>query len=178
MSNPHDDPGHRRPPPPRQGEPISSSQGASPPHPGEVPPYYEQQPPYQGPPHQPGAPAWQGQPAYGFPPQIPVDAAPRRKGIFRGLFDPNFDEMVTPRLIKIFYALAVALISLGSLFELLVGLWALQFDWGRYFGVFLVPAAPLTWLLGLLFTRITLEFIINQFKITEYLKAIREREER
>jgi hypothetical protein len=84
--------------------------------------------------------------------------------------------MVSTRLIKDFYVLAILLISLTSLFILLVGLWALQFGWGRYFGVFLVPAAPLLWLFELVVVRMVLEFVINQFKITEHLKAMRERE--
>jgi hypothetical protein len=84
--------------------------------------------------------------------------------------------MVSTKLIKAFYLLALLLISLTSLFVLLVGLWALQFGWGRYFGVFLVPAAPLMWLFELVVTRMTLEFVINQFKITEHLKVIRDRE--
>src|SRR6188472_4470081 len=113
MSNPYDDPGHR-PPPPRQGEPSSSYQGPQPPYQGEAPPYHgQQQPPYQGHPQQPGAAGWAGQPRYGFPPRAPADMAPQGKGFFRALFDLNFDEMVTPRLIKVFYALAVTLISLG-----------------------------------------------------------------
>ncbi|GAB2837926.1 hypothetical protein GCM10027176_47920 [Actinoallomurus bryophytorum] len=100
----------------------------------------------------------------------------RGKGLLGALFDINFDEMVSTRLIKAFYVLAILLISLTSLFILLVGLWALQFGWGRYFGIFLVPAAPLLWLFELVVVRMVLEFVINQFKITEHLKAMRERE--
>jgi hypothetical protein len=179
MSNPHDDPGHR-PPSPRQGEPPSY-QGAPPPYQGDPPPYqgdpsrypgnpaHQGSPPYQGP-HT--GPQWQGQPQY----QPATYGLRKGKGFFAALFDLNFDETVSTRLIKAFYLLAVLLISLISLFMLLVGLWALQFNWGRYFGVFLVPAAPLTWLFQLVITRIFMEFVINQFKITEHLKAIRERE--
>ncbi|MCO5972096.1 DUF4282 domain-containing protein [Actinoallomurus sp. WRP6H-15] len=85
--------------------------------------------------------------------------------------------MVTAKLIKVVYVLAIVLISLTSLFILLVGLWALQFGWGRYFGVFMVPAAPLLWLFELVTVRMSLEFVINQFKISEHLKAIREQGE-
>jgi uncharacterized protein DUF4282 len=174
MSNPHDDPG-RRPPSPRQGEPPSSYPGGPPPHYQGEPHHQGESYPYPGPPQPPAGP-WQGQPGYGPAPQAPVFSATRGKGLFSALFDFNFDEMVSTRLIKAFYLLAVILISLSSLFVLLVGLWALQFDWGRYFGVFLVPAAPLMWMFELVFTRMTLEFLINQFKITEHLKVMRERE--
>jgi hypothetical protein len=179
MSNPHDDPG-RRPPPPRQGEPYSSYPGG-PPYEGEPQPYPGHQPhpsehgSYQGPPQQPGAP-WQGGPPPQHPMGPPGYPPARGKGLFGALFDINFDEMVSTRLIKAFYLLAILLISLTSLFIFLVGLWALQFGWGRYFGVFLVPAAPLLWLFELVVVRMVLEFVINQFKITEHLKAMRERE--
>ena len=173
MSNPHDDPGHR-PPPPRQGDPPPS-------YPGGPPPQYQTDPhAYPGPPQQPGGP-WQGPPpGHGMPPQPPPGPqgypTAKGKGLFGALFDLNFDNMVSTKLIKAFYVLAILLISLTSLFVLLVGLWALQFDWGRYFGVFLVPAAPLMWLFELVVTRMALEFVINQFKITEHLKAMRDRE--
>jgi hypothetical protein len=179
MSNPHDDPG-RRPPPPRQGEPYSSYPGGPPPHEGEPPPYPGPPPhpgehgPYQA--QQPGAP-WQGGPGHFQQHQPPPGyPAARNKGLFGALFDIDFNDMVSTRLIKAFYVLAILLISLTSLFILLVGLWALQFGWGRYFGVFLVPAAPLLWLFELVVVRMVLEFVINQFKITEHLKAMRERE--
>jgi uncharacterized protein DUF4282 len=176
MSNPHDDPG-RRPPPPRQGEPPSSYPGGPPPpYQGDPHAYPGDGQQYQGPPQQ----AWQSQGGYGPAPQPPMGPpgypVAKGKGLFGALFDLNFDEMVSTKLIKAFYLLALLLISLTSLFVLLVGLWALQFGWGRYFGVFLVPAAPLMWLFELVVTRMTLEFVINQFKITEHLKVIRDRE--
>jgi hypothetical protein len=160
MSNPHDDPRHR-PPQPRQGEP----------HP------YHGGPPLPPPNHPPTGP-WEGQ-GYGPPPHPgpPGDYALRKpKGFFGALFDINFDEMVSTRLIKAFYVLAILLITLTSVFIFLVGLWALQFGWGKYFGVFLIPAAPLLGLLELVMVRMVLEFVINQFKITEHLKAVRERD--
>jgi hypothetical protein len=175
MSNPQDDPVHR-PPPPRQGEP-QRYQGEPVPYEGEAQPYQGGPPPPYQPP--PGAP-WGGPGGYGPPPEHPAPPsgyAPRKgKGFFGALLDVNFDEMVSTRLIKVFYVLAILLISLTSLFMLLVGLWALQFNWGKYFGVFLVPAAPLLWLFELVIVRMVLEFMINQFKITEHLKAIRERQ--
>jgi hypothetical protein len=175
MSNPHDDPG-RRPPPPRQGEPPSSYPGGPPPYQSEPPPYQGEPHPYQ---HQPGV-GWHGHAGPAPQQQMapPGYPANKGKGLLGALFDINFDEMVSTRLIKAFYVLAILLISLTSLFILLVGLWALQFGWGRYFGVFLVPAAPLLWLFELVVVRMILEFMINQFKITEHLKAMREREGR
>ncbi|MFL6051700.1 MAG: DUF4282 domain-containing protein [Actinoallomurus sp.] len=179
MSNAPDDPGHR-PPPPRQGDP-QPYQGDPQPHPSGQPPYgYAPPPPNQPPP--PGGPWQSPPPGYGPPPQDPhgspgYSPRPAGKGFMGALFDANFDHMITTRLIKVVYILAILLISLTSLFILLVGLWALQFGWGRYFGIFLVPAAPLLWMFELVGVRITLEFVINQFKITEHLKGIREQGE-
>ncbi|GAB3986420.1 hypothetical protein GCM10029978_101900 [Actinoallomurus acanthiterrae] len=186
MPNTPDDPGHR-PPPPRQGDP-QPYQGDPQPYqgppqpPGGQPPYGA----YAPPPNQPPPPAgpWQGPPP-GFDPAAshaqPGAPAPQPRstgtGFMGALLDFNFDHMVTPRLIKVIYIAAFLLVSLTSLFLLLVGLWALQFNWGKYFGIFLVPAAPLLWLFEIVGVRITLEFAINQFKITEHLKALREREE-
>ena len=198
MSNAGDDPG-RRPPSPRQGEsqPYTGS-----PYPGDAPPYggdpYQgNSAPYGGPPHPGGQqPSYPGggytptSPSYppppadplpgGYPGPYPSSSMDRRadgKGFFASLFDLNFDHMVTTRIIKIVYVLAIMVFSLVSLFTFLVGLWALQFSWGKYVGVFLVPAAPLLWLLELVTVRLALEFVINQFKITEHLKAIREQRE-
>ncbi len=162
MSNPQDDPGHR-PPSPRPGE-HPPYQG------GPPPPQYQQGPPPQQQWQQPPPGYGLSQTPQGYP------APPRGKGFFGSLFDIGFNDMVSTRMIRIVYVLAILLISLTSVFIFLVGLWSLQFEWGKYFGVFLVPAAPLLWLFELVVTRVILEFVINQFKITEHLKAMRERE--
>jgi hypothetical protein len=171
MSNPHDDPG-RRPPPPRQGEPPSSYQGGPPPYQGD-PPSYQGPPP---PPHLGGP--WQGPPpGHGMPPQPPSPPAyaPRGdKGIFGALFDLNFDHMVTTRLIKISYAMAMVVYSLIALVMLLFA-WSFS-AWNKPLALATLVATPIFWIAGLLSTRLILEFVINQFKITEHLKAMRERE--
>lgn len=146
MSIPPDDPAHR-PPPPRQGEP---------PYPGAYPP-----------PRPTGH--WQGQSgAYGPPPGYA-----RGGGMMSSLFDFTFDHMVTPQLIKGAYRLAVVLVSLFSVFWLVVGVWLFQY--GYLITVFVVLFTPPLWLASLLGIRMFMEFLINQFKITEHLKAMRER---
>lgn len=175
MSNPHDDPG-RRPPPPRQGEPGESYQGAPTQHQGEPYPYYGPPP---GPPPQ-ATGAWQGPPpGYGAP--QPSSAQPGYdargdKGVVGALFDLNFDHMVTPRLIKLSYVLAIVVYSLIALVMLLF-VWSFSV-WNKPLAFATLVATPIVWLAGLLSTRLVLEFVINQFKVTEHLKAIREREER
>jgi Domain of unknown function (DUF4282) len=170
MSNPHDDPGHR-PPPPRQGEAYSS-------YPGGPPPHYQGDPyAHPGPPQQPGGP-WQGPPpGQGGPPQPPAYAPRGRegKGFFGALFDLNFDHMVTASLIKVSYVLAIVVYSLVAIVMLLLA-WSFSV-WNKPLGFATLVATPIVWTAGLLTTRMVLEFVINQFKITEHLKAIREREE-
>jgi hypothetical protein len=176
MSNAPDDPGHR-PPPPRQGDP-QPYQGDPQPHPGGQPPHG-----YAPPPNQPPPPAgpWQGPPpGYGPPPQGPYGSPgysprPAGKGFLGALFDANFDHMVTTRLIKAAYALAIVVYSLISLLLLLLA-WSF-FVWNKPLGFITLIAAPIFWIAGLLSTRIVLEFVINQFKISEHLKAIREQGE-
>lgn len=184
MSNAADDPGHR-PPPPRQGDPHPY-QGDPQPHLGG-PQLHPGGPPYGGyappPPNQPPPPAapWQGPPpGYGPPPHGPQGAPaypPRTsgKGFFGALFDANFDHMVTTRLIKVAYALAIVVYSLVALLLLLLA-WSF-FYWNKPLGYITLIAAPIFWISGLLTTRIFLEFVINQFKISEHLKAIREQGE-
>jgi Domain of unknown function (DUF4282) len=147
MSIPPDDPAHR-PPPPRQGEP---------PYPGGYPP-----PPPTG--------HWQGQGGgYGPPPP----GHQRRKGVLGHLFDFTFDYMVTPYLIRAAYVFAVGFITMMSAFWLIVGFWLFQYGW--LLTVVIVLVTPPLWLLSLVGVRMFLEFLMNQFKITEHLKAMRER---
>ena len=167
MSNPHDDPG-RRPPPPRQGEPPSSYQG------GPPPPYQGDPQAYPGPPHQPGGP-WQGPPpGYGPQPMAPEADYVRGKSLLGNLFDFTFNHMVTPQLIKGAYFFSVLFTTMTALVWLIVGFWLFQYGW--LLTVFIVLFTPPLWLLSLIGIRMFLEFLINQFKITEHLKAIKERE--
>jgi Domain of unknown function (DUF4282) len=167
MSNPHDDPG-RRPPPPRQGEPPSSYQGGPPPHQAD-PSLHQGPPPYQ----QPGA-HWQAPPPPGARPPFP-DARPERGGSLLGsLFDFSFDRMVTPQMIKGAYGFAVLFTTMTALVWIIIGFWLFQY--GYLLTVFIVLFTPPLWLLSMIASRMFLEFLINQFKITEHLKAMRERE--
>jgi hypothetical protein len=166
MSHPHDDPG-RRPPPPRQGEP--------PPYQGGPPPSYQgEQPPYQDPPYQPGG-AWQGPPpGHDSQPPAPGAGYVRGKSLLGNLFDLTFDHMVTPQLIKGAYFFAVLFTSMTAVVWLIIGFWLFQYGW--LLTVLIVLFTPPLWVLSLIGIRMCLELLINQFKITEHLKAMRERE--
>jgi membrane protein YdbS with pleckstrin-like domain len=92
------------------------------------------------------------------------------------LLDANFDHMITTRLIKLVYVLAIVLVSSNSLVVASIGVWVAQLRNGWFLGLLIILFAPVIWLFQLVITRIFMEFMINQFKITEHLKAIRERE--
>lgn len=176
MSNPHDDPGHR-PPPPRQGEPTSSYQGAPPPqYQGAPPPQYQGDPhTYQIPPQQPAG-AWQGPPpGYGPSPSGPDAGYVRGKSLLGSIFDFTFDRMVTPQMIRGAYFFAVLFTSIVAVVWLIIGFYL--YHYGYLLTVFIVLFTPPLWLGSLIAIRMFLEFLINQFKITEHLKAMREREE-
>jgi Domain of unknown function (DUF4282) len=177
MSNAPDDPGHR-PPPPRQGDP-QPYQGDPQPHPGGQPPHgYAPPPPNQPPP--PAGP-WQGSPpGYGPPPRGPYGSPgysphPAGKGFLGALFDANFDHMITVKLARVIYSIFLVLISLFALVILWYGYSILK--WNVLLGMMVIFAAPLTWIFYVLVVRVSMEFMINQFKITEHLKAIREQGE-
>lgn len=160
MTNPSDPGHHSRPPAPGpQGGPPGPPPHSQQQHPGAVP---GPRPP---------------DPAYGPREQQQGWTSPPRdqagKGVLGTLFDMNFDHMITPMLVKIIYALALVPITLNSL---LIGWYALAFlrNGPAAVGLLLLVAAPLIWVFQVLVTRIFLEFVINQFKISEHLRAIKD----
>lgn len=194
MSNAPDDPGHR-PPSPRQGEP-QPFQGEPQPYQSDPQSFQGEPQPYQGghpapggyalpggypppsPPNQPPPPAgpWQSSPGYG-PSPYPYQGPPRPagKGFLGALFDMNFDHMVTIKVIRMAYALAIAVYSAIALL-MLYEAWGFSV-WNKFLEWITILATPVIWLTGILTTRMALEFVINQFKISEHLKAIRDQKE-
>ncbi|MEV4255850.1 DUF4282 domain-containing protein [Spirillospora sp. NPDC049652] len=145
--------------------------------------------PYGPPPPPPSVPR---QPPPPFQPQSPTPAPdqnsprmtgpqqtwtppPRQKGLIAGLLDANFDTLVTPKLIKFWYVLAIVLISLQCLAFLLLGLKIATWDdfWG--WGVIMAVASPLVWLFELLMVRILMEAVMVRFKGVEYLHVIKDK---
>ena len=141
----------------------------------QVPP---QQPPQQGPGWPPTGPQQRYAPQPQQPPvEQPVPVPPRKKGFFGALLDTRFDAMVTPMLIRGFYLLALAIITMFSL-AIFMLIWGLAGD--DTYGdapawpfIVAVIFTPIFWLFQVLIVRMTLEFVINQFKITEELQKIR-----
>jgi len=90
------------------------------------------------------------------------------KGFLGSLFDPSFDELITPRIIKVLYILFM--IAIG-LFALLVVVSAFAQD--TAIGVVtLFVLAPLGALLYLILVRVYLELIVVIFKIRESAERI------
>ncbi|KAB2377466.1 DUF4282 domain-containing protein [Actinomadura montaniterrae] len=82
--------------------------------------------------------------------------------------------MVTTQMIKIIYRLALVLITLLAL---LVAWYGVAFlEWNTTLGLLTLIATPLLWISQLLATRMVLEFLINQFKISEYLRVIKDKD--
>ncbi|HEY8482400.1 MAG TPA: DUF4282 domain-containing protein [Spirillospora sp.] len=109
------------------------------------------------------------------PGRVPPPRDPGGRSLLGALFDLNFDHMVTPRLAKIIYGLALVPSTLLSLLMLGYGAqWLAQ--GARFFGFLLIFSAPFTWLFQILGMRVCMEFVINQFKISEYLRVIKDKD--
>jgi hypothetical protein len=89
------------------------------------------------------------------------------------LFDMGFNESITRRLATAIYAIIVIATSLVALLFVAYGI-----DWftsyGPIVGIMAIIGAAMFWLLSLIVVRVSMEFVINQFKISEYLKEIRD----
>jgi hypothetical protein len=87
------------------------------------------------------------------------------------ILDVNFERMVTTKLIKLIYRVALVVITLTTLLMIWYGLDFLT--WNISLGLMTLLAAALGWLINVLLVRVFLEFLINQFKITEHLRSIK-----
>ncbi|MGH3191153.1 MAG: DUF4282 domain-containing protein [Streptosporangiaceae bacterium] len=93
------------------------------------------------------------------------------KGFFGSLFDFGFTSFVTPTVIKVLYVL----ILIGTVLSALVFTIA-AFRASAVFGIgVLVIGDPLFIIIVLAFYRIILEFFIVIFRVSEDIRAIRER---
>jgi hypothetical protein len=108
-------------------------------------------------------PGWAGTP----PPPPQTDA----RGFVASLFDFSFTSFVTPKVIKVLYALIMVGVALGALIFI-----AIAFRANSFFGlVALFILAPLYFLVVMAIYRIGLEFFMVMFRISEDIRAIRQR---
>ncbi len=84
------------------------------------------------------------------------------------LLDFSFRRLVSPRMVKFLYALAILLAGFTALFFIVVG-----FRTSIWFGIFaLLIGAPLTFLLMLVSSRVLLETILMIFRIADHTANI------
>jgi predicted membrane metal-binding protein len=89
---------------------------------------------------------------------------------FQDLF--QWDRFITPTIIKPFYWLVIALISLLGLSGVFSGLATMA---SSPFGGFLLLLSSIaSTIVGIVFSRIVAEFILIVFRINEHLGAIRD----
>jgi len=92
---------------------------------------------------------------------------------FSDLF--QWDRFITPTIVRTFYALMVALISLLGLLGILLGLDIMA---ERPFSGFLVVLVSIaSAVVGIVFARIGTEFVLIVFRINDHLGAIRDQSE-
>lgn len=85
------------------------------------------------------------------------------------LLDFSFNDVVTPKVVRMLYPLALVLHALSCL-ALVVN----AFNQGAFAGLGAIVVAPVFFLVGALFVRITLEFILVIFRGVEYLRVLAE----
>ncbi|TYB30387.1 MAG: DUF4282 domain-containing protein [Candidatus Mcinerneyibacterium aminivorans] len=94
------------------------------------------------------------------------------KSFIKNLFDFDFSEFVTPKIIKALYILCMVGIAIGALMIIVNG-----FNISTLFGILsLLIFAPLYVVIGLLIIRVWLELVIVFFKIHDYVKDLKDKE--
>lgn len=145
---------------PGQGWPgQAAGQGRAKPPPPEATAQYAQ--PQQGPP--PGQ----------APPQEPPPGEVRTatQGFINSLFDFSFTSFVTPKVIRVLYALIMIGVGLGVLLFVI-----LAFRLNAALGaITLLILGPVYFLVTMAFYRVVLEFFMVTFRIYEELHLIRRR---
>ncbi len=85
----------------------------------------------------------------------------------------QWDRFITPSVIRLFYWLAVALVAMSGLSFIFTALALMVVNFVA--GFFMLLAALLFVLAGIIFVRILCELVMVAFRINEHLGAIRER---
>jgi Domain of unknown function (DUF4282) len=116
---------------------------------------------------QPGPPPGQAPP----PQQPPGEARTATQGFINSLFDFSFTSFVTPKVIRVLYALIMIGVGLGVIFFVI-----LAFRLNAALGaITLLILGPVYFLVTMAFYRLVLEFFMVTFRIYEELHLIRRR---
>jgi Domain of unknown function (DUF4282) len=134
------------------------------------------------PPHDPYGPARLPPPWYELtpdpataPPGGPAEPPPKQeKGLFGSLFDTGFDDLVTTRLLRMLYTLAILCVTGFNLILFMFG-WSLAAgSFWPFLGWTLVVGVPVLWLAELIMVRVVVEYLLVQHKIATDLTVVRE----
>ena len=104
----------------------------------------------------------------------PEQRLSRARGFLGSLFDYSFSSFITPRIIKILYVLATVAVGLWTLLEILFA-----FKISAALGILtLVIGAPITFVLSMIWVRVSLEVIIAFFNIHGDVESLSRRGDR
>jgi hypothetical protein len=146
------------------GEPAG--QGRAKPPPPDATAQYTPPPGYAPPPR-----AGQAAPPPGQAAPPPPNVNETTRGFVNSLFDFSFTSFVTPKVIKVLYALIMIGVGLGVLFFVIV-----CFRYNAALGaISLLILGPVYFLVTMAFYRVVLEFFMVTFRIYEELHLIRRR---
>jgi Domain of unknown function (DUF4282) len=107
---------------------------------------------------------------------MPTDRDPNDApaGLFGTLLDRSFDALITPRLLRMLYTLALACLTGVNLVMFVFG-WSLTGAGPFWSGLgwMIVVGTPPLWLTELVMARVVVEYLITQYKISADVTAIR-----
>lgn len=111
-----------------------------------------------------------GQAGGGAAASTPTEAmAAGQRGFFESLFDIRFEHLITPKLIRFFYALSILVLGVGTIVVIVA-----SFAASETTGVIVLFLAPLSALIYLVTIRLWLELIVVAFKIRESVERVAE----
>jgi len=100
-------------------------------------------------------------------------SATGQRGFFQSLFDIRFEHLITPTLVRFFYALSILVLGVGTIVMIVAAFVASETS-----GVLFLFLAPLTALFYLITIRLWLELIVVAFKIRDSVERVAENTER
>jgi len=95
----------------------------------------------------------------------------QQRGFFGALFDLSFSELVTTRVIKFLFVLAIIGAAIASVFYI-----GVAFAHSTGVGVLILIISPLIFIVYVTIARIWLEVLIVVFRISEDVKRIADKE--
>jgi hypothetical protein len=107
-------------------------------------------------------------------PNYPEDDSTFRSAIF----DFSFSRFVAIPIAKVLYVIVFVLATLQAVLLVIAGLLRLSQSYGQFFGMLILLAAPVLFLLTITFARLVLETFVIVFRLREDTAALREMGER